>query len=73
MKTINLEGLTFRVHSPSAFELLSVRDDVSSDAEVYVRYDGKRWGIHYLAATANIWRPFASREAAIAMIASRAA
>ena len=73
MKTLLIDDLVFAAHSPSCYELLSVRDDVGADARVYVRFDGKSWGIHYHAASTNIWRPFASREAAIAMLAQRRA
>ena len=70
---IQIDGLLFRALSPSCYQLLSVRDDVGAGARVFVRYDGKRWGIHYYAACTNIWRPFPSREAAIRMIADRRA
>ena len=73
MTTIQIDGLVFRAHSPSCYQLLSVRDDVGDGAEVYVRYDGRRWGIHYYADRVNIFRPFPTRDAAIALIAARVA
>ena len=71
-------GLRFQVHSPSQYELLSIRDDIGQGDRVFVMFTSHGWGILYHVTTQsgsshNIFRPFASREAAIAMIASRAA
>ena len=67
------QGLTFRVISPSAFVLTSVRHDIVDDptASVIVAFNGDKWWIHYKSQHHDVARPFKSRDAAIAMIASR--
>ena len=75
--TRDMQGLTFKVHSPALYELLSVRQDVEDDARVFVRYtipQGSQrpyWLIHYQSEVANVSRVFKSRDAAIALIADR--
>lgn len=72
MKLIQIEGLSFRVHSPSNFELLSVRDDiVDPDACVRVCFDGETWMVDYRSSMTHLQRPFKSRDAAIALIVDR--
>lgn len=69
---INLSGLTFRAHSPSHFELLSVNDDVGTGARVAVIFTGKTWAIDYSApGKPAISRMFPSRDAAVQLIADR--
>lgn len=70
---INLSGLSFHAHSPSLLELMSVRRDVDPGARVFVAFNGKRWMIDYRSRQACIQRPFKSRDAAVQMIADRAA
>ena len=66
------QGLTFRVISPSAFILKSVRGDINDPtASVMVVFNGDKWWIHYMSKYHDVSRPFKSRDAAIAMIASR--
>ena len=69
---LHFQDLAFKVHSPSLYELASVRDDVGSEAKVYVEYTGRTWLIHYRSPTADISRPFKSRDAAIELIRNRA-
>lgn len=71
---IQLQGLTFRAHSPSDLELVSVRDDIDDPtASVRIKYLGVRmWCICYQSKTSNVERIFKSRDAAVAMIAERA-
>ena len=69
---LHLQGLTFKAHSPSLLELLSVRDDVGSDARVFIGFTGTAWQIHYMAPPVDVVRFFPSRDAAISLIASRA-
>ena len=68
---INLSGLTFRAHSPSHFELLSVNDDVGAGATVAIRFNGMAWLIDYSAPGTHIERIFKSRDAAVQLIADR--
>jgi hypothetical protein len=69
----HLQGLDFRVHSPSCFELLSVRRDVDPTARVVIAYNGFKWWLHYERARVPVAsRMFPSRDAAIALIAERA-
>jgi len=66
------QGLTFQVVSPSALILKSVRDDIDDPtASVIVAFNGDKWWIHYKSQHHDVARPFKSRDAAIAMIASR--
>ncbi len=67
-----LQDLTFRVHSPSCYELISVRHDVEDDAQVFVLFAAGTWAIHYRSAHTNVCRPFKTRDAAIALIRDRA-
>jgi hypothetical protein len=71
---IQLDGLDFKVHSPSDLELISVRQDVDDpSARVWIRYNGfRKWYIDYRSKTVNLQRVFNSRDAAVALIASRA-
>jgi len=67
-----LHGLDFKVISPSAFLLKSVRDDIDDPtARVIVAFNGDKWWIHYKSRYHDVARPFKSRDAAMAMIASR--
>ena len=69
---LNLQGLTFHVHSPSCLELLSVRDDIGNGARVLVRFNGFKWWIEYcIPAHAPIKRCFDRRDDAISLIADR--
>ena len=68
---IELSGLTFRAHSPSRFELLSVNDDVGAGATVAVLFNGLTWAIDYSAPGTHVQRAFPSRDAAIELIAGR--
>lgn len=67
-----IDGLTFKVHSPSLLELVSVRDDIDDPATVSVCFVGHAWVIDYQSSRHSVQRLFPSREAAIGMIASRA-
>ena len=67
---IELQGLTFRAHSPSDFELVSVRQDVD-DPTAAVRLFQK-WYIDYRSARVNLTRVFNSRDAAVELLAERA-
>lgn len=70
---IQLQGLTFKAHSPSDLELVSVTNDIDDPtASVRVRYNGLRWFIDYKAKNTHVTRIFPSRDAAIALIAARA-
>ena len=65
------QGLTFQVVSPSAL-ILKTRDDIDDPtASVMVVFNGDKWWIHYMSRYHDVARPFKSRDAAIAMIASR--
>ena len=69
---INLSGLTFKAHSPSHFELLSVNDDVGAGATVAVRFNGFKWWIDYCEPGGHtVSRMFPSRDAAVELIAGR--
>jgi hypothetical protein len=68
-----LHGLDFKVISPSAFLLKSIRDDIHDPkAMVIVAYNGDKWYIHYKSIHINVARPFKTRDAAMQLIASRA-
>lgn len=70
---LHLQGLTFKAHSPSDLELLGAHDDIDDPtACVRVRFNGFRWCIDYRSRQCNLQRIFPSRDAAIALIASRA-
>jgi hypothetical protein len=70
---VNLQGLTFETHSPSRFRLTSVREDAGCGDTVDVAFTGMSWAIVYQPGNARlpIFRPFASRDEAVALIASR--
>ncbi len=77
MTTRILDGLTFRVHSPSCYELLSVREDIEG-GKVLITYEPgdngaprPYWYIHYRSPGVNLSRAFRTRDAAVAMIADR--
>lgn len=70
---VNISGLTFYTASPSEYELISVRRDVDPTAVVKIRYNGFKWWIDYQSPNGSIRRPFPSRDAAIQLIADRAA
>jgi hypothetical protein len=68
-----LHGLDFKVISPSAFLLKSVRDDIQDpQAMVIVAYNGEHWYLHYKSPTVQLAHPFKTRDAAMQLIASRA-
>jgi hypothetical protein len=68
-----IEGLDFAIHSPSCYELMSIRNDVGSKDRVFVEFDGGVWNIAYHAADGHVVsRAFAGRDYAIRMIADRA-
>ena len=71
---IELQGLTFRAHSPSDFELVSVRQDADDpSARVWLRYNGfQKWYIDYRSGRVNLTRVFNSRDAAVELLAERA-
>ena len=70
--TIN--GLDFKVISPSCFKLVNVRDDIGDpSAFVVIAYNGFKWWLHYESSRTKVHRMFPSRDAAIALIASRVA
>lgn len=70
---LNLAGLDFKAHSPSNFQLLSVRDDVGNSDTVHIRYLNPKWVIEYRQLNGHtVTRIFPSRDAAIDLIASRA-
>lgn len=72
---VNLQGLTFETQSPSRFRLVSVREDCGAGDTVDVAFTGMSWAIVYRpgACRVPIIRPFESRDAAVALIASRRA
>jgi hypothetical protein len=60
--TLTIENLTFRVSSPSLYELVHDWPGVS----VLLAYDGEgRWQIHYRDSNSDVLRTFKSRDAAI--------
>lgn len=67
-----MQGLDFKVHSPSLFELMSLNPDTGPDAVVIVTFLGDKWFIAASVDQRNWNRPFATRDAAIALLASRA-
>ena len=69
-----IHGLTFKVFSPSLYELCS-RDDGGDISIVALSYDGIRWYINVLMKRGHtISRgPFRSRDDAVALIAGRIA
>lgn len=73
-----MDGLAFKVHSPSCYELLSVRDDVGDEGQVFIRYEDAGigaprpyWFIHYISPVTNVRRAFKTRDAAVSMISDR--
>ncbi len=66
----SLNGLTWRIHSPSSFELLSTMDDVDDpDVRVFVRFDGYDWLLQYWSPKGvNAGVPFATRNEAIQQV-----
>jgi len=69
---INLHGLAFKMVSPSAFVLKSVRDDIDDPtARVVIAFNGHKWWLHYQSKYHNVSRPFKSRDAAIRLLADR--
>lgn len=67
-----LHGLAFKVISPSAFLLKSVRDDIDDPtARVVVAFNGDKWWIHYKSKYYDVARPFRSRDAAMRLLADR--
>lgn len=66
-------GLEYRVHSPSTYELLSVKNDAGAGDRVFVFLNAfGRWCIKYSHGDGgDVIRPFASRDAAFQMIADR--
>jgi len=72
---LNLSGLSFKAHSPSSFQLLSIRGDMKisdAGAQVFVRFTGERWAIDYCAPDGHVVsRGFSSRDAAVNLIADR--
>lgn len=69
----SINGLTFKVHSPSYWELVNTRDDVDDPATVSICFIGHAWVIDYQSTRHSVQRPFPTRAAAIGMIASRVA
>jgi len=69
-----INGLLWQVHSPSAMELLSTRDDANDPgARVFVRYDGREWLLQYWSPRGiNVSVPFASKGEAIDQVAGMA-
>ena len=68
-----IEGLDFAIHSPSCYELVSIRRDVDRNDRVFVVFDGSVWNIAYHAENREpVHRAFAGRDYAIRMIADRA-
>lgn len=69
-----IQGLSFLVHSPSLYEL-QARDDGSDIALVSIAYVPHAWYVDILmkAGHSHHRGPFRSRDAAIALIAGRAA
>lgn len=71
---LTLHGLHWRAETPSCFTLLSVREDVNQDElhSVSVVFEGGCWSILYsIPGRLPISRQFESRDAAMALIASR--
>lgn len=68
----NIQGLDFQIHSPSLFELKSLNPDTGEGAVVIVTFLGDKWYIAASVDQRNWNRPFPTRDAAIALLASRA-
>lgn len=79
MTTLHISGLTFRVSSPSMWELVHDWPGVS----ILRIYNGRPchaeascvggWSVHYRDFMHEVTREFASRDAAIEVLASRRA
>lgn len=70
---LTLHGLDYLVRSPSEYELLSIKPEEAHAARVLVTFTGFRWCIRYEApGRCPVLRPFATRDAAFQLIASRA-
>lgn len=73
-----LHGLLWEIQTPSVYKLLSVNDDVGAGGSVLVCFSQERtelagqWWIVYLQpGRLPVYREFASRDDAMALIASR--
>lgn len=69
MTLLHISGLTFRVSSPSMWELMHDWPGVS----ILLAFDGSKWSVHYRDFNSDVVRHFKSRDAAIAILASRRA
>lgn len=69
---LSLAGLDFKAHSPSNFQLVSVRDDVGTGDTVHIRFLDPKWVIEYRQSNGHtVTRIFPSRDAAVELIASQ--
>jgi hypothetical protein len=66
-----LHGFTFKVWSPSHYELSNVLDDGSAISLVSINFDGEGWLIHVLMKKGHIIRrgPYPSFASAVQVIA----
>lgn len=74
MTTRIFNGLAFHIHSPSLFELAneSISRDLDDGARVFLEFNGFKWWLRYcIPNRVPISRMFASRDAAVSLIASR--
>ncbi len=66
----SLNGLLWRIHSPSSLELLSLQHDVDDPgARVFVRFDGEEWLLQYWSPRGiNTSVAFAGRDEAMQQV-----
>lgn len=67
--TRTIGNLTFRIASPSLWELVHDWPGVS----ILLHFNGEQWQVHYRDFTSDVTRSFGSRDAAIAVLSSRRA
>jgi hypothetical protein len=69
MCVMTIDGLAFRVASPSCYELIHSWPDVL----IFLMFNGVSWAIRYSDASHGVTRYFKTRDEAIALLVDRRA